>query len=132
MQSILNQSTPFLRVALFAFAALFLTPAAPAQEYGTSGSQKTQDVSAAHLDQAKVKAFARAHAHVNQLHQQYELRLANTTPEESATIRQEAAQAMNTAVENEGLTIDEYNSIARSMIANPTLQEQISREMESL
>lgn len=122
------------RIAAYAAALGLATAlsAAPAlaEDYGydTPPPQEQQavPVSEAKLDQF-VTALNEVHSIRNEAAEELE---ATTDPQDAQQVQQKAQQQMIEAVEEAGLTIEEYNQIATMMSSDPELQERISARLE--
>jgi hypothetical protein len=115
--------------ALGLATALAAAPAlAEDYDYDTPPPQEQQaaPVSEAKLDQF-VTALNEVHAIRNEAAEELE---ATTDPQDAQEVQQKAQQQMIEAVEEAGLTIEEYNQIATMMSSDPELQERISARLE--
>jgi DNA-directed RNA polymerase specialized sigma54-like protein len=115
--------------ALGLATALAAAPAlAEDYDYDTPPPQEQQaaPVSEAKLDQF-VTALNEVHAIRNEAAEELE---ATTDPQDAQEVQQKAQQQMIEAVEEAGLTIEEYNQIATMMGSDPELQERISARLE--
>lgn len=115
--------------ALGLATALAAAPAlAEDYDYDTPPPQEQQaaPVSEAKLDQF-VAALNEVHSIRNEAAQELE---ATTDPQDAQEVQQKAQQQMIEAVEEAGLTIEEYNQIATMMSSDPELQERISARLE--
>lgn len=111
--------TPRKSLALGFVAALVASaPALHAQDEG-SGS------AAADFDQQQIESFAVARAEIRTLQQEYGSKIQQADQEEAAELKQEARQKMATAVEENGLDVQEFNRIAQAARSDEDLQEQI-------
>lgn len=83
----------------------------------------TQDFS----DQ-QLKSFAAAQKNVDEARVKMASKLQSTQdPQEAASVREEANEEMLAAVENAGLTRDEYNNIARAVALDPAIATKVDR-----
>src|SRR6185437_1413564 len=94
------------------------TPTAP----GTAAPNAT--VSDQKLDQA-----AAAIQQVTTIRKDYAGKLAGASPDEQDKLAQEAHTAMQKAVTDQGLSIDEYNSIVQTAQNNPSVRDQIMKRL---
>jgi hypothetical protein len=102
----------------------FLTfvPFAVHADPGVSGSPQ-QD-----LTQSDLKTFAKAYTEVTQIYTVYEHRITESSePEQATALQQEANEKMNQAVMDNGLTIEDYNAIYRTIEQDPALQQQFTQ-----
>jgi len=83
---------------------------------------------ASQFDENKLRSFAVAYLEVSKVAQQYQPQLqATTDPGEQQRIQSEATDSMVQAVESaDGITVDEYNTIASNAQSDPNLAQQIN------
>ena len=93
------------------------TPAAPPATGGQLSDQK--------LDQA-----AAAIARVSFLRQNYERQLAQADPADRPKIEQQGTQALTQAVKDQGLSVDEYNSIIQRAQQDPGVRQKLLQRLE--
>lgn len=90
-----------------------------------------QEQQAAPLTEEKLDQFVEALSEVHEIRNEAAQELeATTDPEDAQAVQQKAQQQMIEAVEEAGLTIEEYNQIATMMGSDPELQERISARLE--
>lgn len=95
-----------------------------AGQHGAPAAQQQMDVS-----NDQLQTYAEAEQKVQEIRDDFQQQMPNAeSPEEAQTLQQEAQQEMVSAVEDAGLTVEEYNQIASQMQSNPELRER----MESL
>lgn len=95
-----------------------------AGQYGAAAGQQQVDVSDEQLE-----TYAEAEQKVQEIRDDFQQQMPNAeSPEDAQALQQEAQQEMVSAVEDAGLTVEEYNQIASQMQSNPELRER----MESL
>lgn len=95
-----------------------------AGQYGAPTDQQQMDVS-----DDQLQTYAEAEQKVQEIRDDFQEQMPTAeSPEEAQTLQQEAQQEMVSAVEDAGLTVEEYNQIASQMQANPELRQR----MESL
>lgn len=97
-----------------------------AQQYGAD-----QGAPAAQTDVSddKLQTYAEAEQKVQEIRDEFQQQMPEAeTPEDAQALQQEAQQEMVSAVEDAGLTVEEYNQLASLMQTNPELRER----MESL
>lgn len=83
---------------------------------------------AANVSESDLNKFAKAHQEVMQIQQKYQQKLQTNQGKQAAQqIQQEANQEMSKAVENNGLTIQQYSKIAQMVQQSPQLQEKIQK-----
>jgi hypothetical protein len=94
------------------------TPTAP----GTAAPDAT--VSDQKLDQA-----AAAIQHVTTVRNDYAGKLSAASPDDQDKIAEEGRAAMQKAVTDQGLSVDEYNSIIQLAQNNPSVRDQIVQRL---
>jgi hypothetical protein len=115
--------------ALGLATALAAAPAlAEDYDYDTPPPQEQQ---AAPVSEEKLEQFVTALNEVHAIRNEAAHELEETTdPQDAQAVQQKAQQQMIEAVEEAGLTIEEYNQIATMMSSDPELQERISARLE--
>lgn len=72
-----------------------------------------------------LEPFAEAYKEVSQIHTSYEQRIIQSNDQTQAdALQQEANQKMNQAVVDHGLTIEDYNTIFKSIENDPALKKE--------
>jgi hypothetical protein len=90
-----------------------------------------QHLDTAHLTEAKIEQFVDALTEVHLIRNEAAAELeAATDMEEAQEIQLRAQQQMIDAVEEIGLSVEEYNQIATLMSTDPELQQRISSKLE--
>lgn len=127
---------PFV-AALFGAAVLAALPAAQAQSpqpaqspmpaEPQAGSQQTAPAPA--IPSQKLDAAAAAIGRVADLNQHYQQQMAAAAPSDKPRIAAEANTAMTKAVTDQGLSVEEYNSILEAAQTNPSVREQLVARM---
>jgi hypothetical protein len=104
-------------------AAMLLTaPYAMAQEQ----PQQNQPMTPPDFSQQKIEAFADAATEVQRVQTDLDSKAkAAQNPEEVTQLRQEAQQEASQAVEDSGLSVDEYTAIAQAASEDPDLYAMI-------
>ena len=128
---------PFAAVALSA-VALLLVPAAEAQmnppqarpqaQSPQTPSLKTPSPSAPISDE-KLNAAAVAIGQVATIRQSYEGKIAAASPSDKQRLAKEQNDALEKAVTDQGLSVDEYNNIIRTAQNDPTVREKLTRRI---
>ena len=105
----------------------------PQQAPEQQGMQTPQGTpSSADFSEAQLDAFAAAAEDISRLQQEYDVKLqAAASSEEAEDLRTEATDAIMDALEEQGITPDEYNSIVAAAQADPTLYAAIIERMET-
>ncbi|EKV28716.1 hypothetical protein C882_0928 [Caenispirillum salinarum AK4] len=117
-------------------AALFAAPAA-AQTQGETPMQgqgqmqmQGQGQMATDFSEDKLKSFAEAVEGIQQVARDYAPRLRDAeNPQQVADLEQQAQDEMLQTVQDEGLTVEEYNQIAVAAQTDPQLAEEIQGYM---
>lgn len=79
------------------------------------------------LSQQDLQTFATAAVEVQRISDDYQARFAAAdTAEERQQIQQEATDKMAKAVEDKGMTVDQYNEVARTAQSDADVANQIS------
>jgi hypothetical protein len=90
-----------------------------------------QHLDTAHLTEAKIEQFVDALTEVHLIRNEAAADLEPPTDmEEAQEIQLRAQQQMIDAVEEIGLSVEEYNQIATLMSTDPELQQRISSKLE--
>ena len=128
---------PFAAMALTA-GALLLVPAAEAQmnppqsrpqaQSPQTQSPQTPSLSAPISDE-KLSAAAAAIGQVATIQQSYESRIAAAPPSDKQRLTKEGNDALEKAVTDQGLSVDEYNSIIRTAQNDPTVREKLTQRI---
>jgi hypothetical protein len=86
---------------------------------------------AAMVDETKLDQFVDALSEVHAIRNEAAVELESTsTTEDAQEVQQRAQQQMIDAVEESGLSIEEYNRIATLMGSDPELQQRVSAKLE--
>lgn len=107
----------------------------PTQQHQDPATQQYQQQGAdpygAHSEQAEVsddrlKTYAEAEEKVQEIRNEVQEQMPNAdTPEQAQEMQQEAQEKMVSAVEDAGLSVEEYNQIATLIQTNPTLRDRL-------
>jgi hypothetical protein len=93
-----------------------------AEELSQSSPQQKE------VSQDDLKIFAEAYTEVSQIYNVYENRITQSKePDQAMALQQEANQKMNQAVQEKGLSIEDYNAIYRTIEKDPNLQQQFTQ-----
>ena len=140
-------SQPLAAAALSA-AALFLLPVANAQmnppqarpqaqspqaqspqaQSPQAQSPEVQSPSPTISDQ-KLSAAAAAIGQVATIRHSYESRIAEAPPSDQERLTGEANDALEKAVTNQGLSVDEYNTIIKTAQNNPAIRQKLAQRI---
>ena len=128
---------PFAAAAL-SFGALFLLPAAhaqmnPPQTRPQAQSPQTQrpqgQLPAAAISDEKLNATAAAIGQVTSIRQGYERKIAEAPASDKQRLADEANHALEKAVTDQGLSVDEYNSIIRTAQNDPAVRQKLTQRI---
>ena len=128
---------PLAAAALIA-SGLIMTPAANAQ-MSTPQARPEQQSPQAQPPQAqspsltisdeKLNAAAAAIGRVTSIRQSYEPKIAAAPPANKQNMTEEANDAMKKAVTDQGLSVDEYNSIIRTAQNDPSVRQKLTQRI---
>jgi hypothetical protein len=128
---------PFAAVALTA-GALLLVPDAEAQMSPPQARPQAQSPQTSppqtpspsgSISDEKLNAAAAAIGQVTTIRQSYETKLATAPPSDKQRIAKEQNDAMEKAVTDQGLSVDEYNSIIRTAQNDPTVRQKLTQRI---
>jgi hypothetical protein len=128
---------PFAAAALTA-GALLLVPAAEAQmnpPQARPQAQSPQTPSArtpspsAPISDEKLNAAAAVVGQFATIRQSYKGKIAAAPPSDKQRLAKERNDALEKAVTDQGLSVDEYNSIIRTAQNDPTVREKLSKRI---
>jgi Domain of unknown function (DUF4168) len=86
----------------------------------SQGQPTTSSISDQKLDQA-----AAAMTRVNSLHKSYQQKLTETSPDQQDRVIAEANNALQKAVTDQGLSVDEYNTIIKTAQNDPAIRDKL-------
>jgi predicted ATPase with chaperone activity len=127
----------FATVALTG-GALLLVPVAEAQMNQPQSRPQTQSpqtqssqtpLPSSSISDEKLNAAAVAIGQVVTIRQSYESKIAAAAPPEKQRLLKEANDALQKAVTDQGLSVDEYNSIIRTARSDPTVREKLTQRI---
>jgi hypothetical protein len=114
---------PIFAAALVAALSMLAQPAA-AQQQAPASAQYSEE---------QLEAFASATLKVEQLSAKWTPQIAEAqTPDENAARREQAMQEMRSAVRDEGLSVEQYNSIYELSQRDPEVMQTIEEHRDSL
>jgi predicted TIM-barrel fold metal-dependent hydrolase len=116
---------PAAAIGLIAAGLLFV-PAANAQVQSPSPGLSGQP---ANIPDQKFDAAAAAIERVATLKQDYQQRIAAAAPADKERILNEAVSALEKAVTDQGLSVEEYNSILQVAQNDPAVREKIRQRI---
>ena len=124
-------ATGTLAAAVLSVAWLFLPAAAHAQHQPPSQAQtgpQGQSPSPTISDQ-KLNAAAAAMGQVTTIRQSYEQKIAKAPPSDKQQITDEANNAMKKAVTDQGLSVNEYNTILQTAQNDPAVRQRLAQRI---
>lgn len=87
----------------------------------------------AEVSDSDIQSFAEAYVGVQQLNQEYTVKLQGATDEDAATqLQQEGQEKMHNAITDVGLTLAEYREIANAANQSPEIQQRLGTAIEAL
>jgi Domain of unknown function (DUF4168) len=99
-----------------------------AGERGIRESPQAQSPSPTISDE-KLNAAAAAIGQVTSVRQSYERKIAEAPPSDKQRITGEANAALERAVTDQGLSVDEYNTIIRTAQNDPTVRQKLTERI---
>jgi hypothetical protein len=127
-----------LAAAALTVCGLVMTPAAnaqmsppqarPGQQSPQAQSPQAQSPSPTISDE-KLNAAAVAIGRVTSIRESYEPKIAAAPPADKQHMTEEANDAMKKAVTDQGLSVDEYNSIIRTAQNDPSVRQKLSQRI---
>ena len=117
-----------LAAAVLSVGGLLLSPAANAQMSQTPAAPEAQSPSPTISDE-KLNAAAAAIGQVTSIRQSYEPKIAAAPASDKQRVTDEANNAMKKAVVDQGLTVDEYNSIIRTAQNDPVVRQKLTQRI---
>jgi Domain of unknown function (DUF4168) len=127
-----------LAAAALGLAGLLLAPAANAQTNQTQTRPPVQSPQAQPpqaqspsptISDQKLNAAAVAIGQVTSIKQSYERKIAEAPPTDKQRISDEANGALKKAVTDQGLSVDEYNSILQTAENDPTVRQKLNQRI---
>ncbi len=111
-------------------AGFLASPMAMAQ-----GEQQAQPMpqqqEAPEVSESQINAFVEAYIAVNEVREEYTARLQEAEDQEQAQeLQQEANEAMTAAIEDNGMSIEEYQEVAMAVNADADVREQVTTMLE--
>ena len=82
------------------------------------------------ISDQKLDQAAAAIARVDSLHKSYQQKLTQTPPNEQDRVKAEAGNALQKAVTDQGLSIDEYNTILKTAQADPAVRDKLLQRLQ--
>ncbi len=121
-------------IAIIALAALTsISGTAIGQDGQRQSPAMQQETQQQQPEKVKVETFALALAEVKKIQVEYKDKIeVAKEPEVVALLQREAQAEMIKAVQSEGLTVNQYNSLAQKMAVDPEFEEQVEQAMKNL
>jgi hypothetical protein len=129
-----------LAAAVLGVAGLFLLPAANAQMNQTQPRPQAQSPQAQPpraqspsptISDQKLTAAAAALGQVTNIRQSYERKIAEAPQPDKQRVTDEANNALKKAVTDQGLSVDEYNTILQTAQNDPTIRQKLAQRIPS-
>ena len=125
-------------VALALSAGLIAAPAAlaevapPAMQLAQDEQPaQTEQPAAVQPDEEQLESFVTATVRIISIQQQAQQQMSATAePEQQEQVRNQALQMIVAAVEEEGLSVDEYNGIVQQVESDPELGETVKKRIQ--
>ena len=117
-----------LAAAALSVAGLLPLPAANAQMNPPQARPQAQSPSPTISDE-KLNAAAAAIGQVTSIRQSYEQKIAKVPPSDKQRITDEANGALEKAVTDQGLSVDEYNTIIRTAQNDPAVRQKLTERI---
>jgi len=127
-----------LAAAVLGVAGLLLLPAANAQMNQTQPRPQAQSAQAqspqaqspsSTIPDEKLTAAAAALGEVTSIRQSYERKIAEAPQPDKQRVTDEANNALKKAVSDQGLSVDEYNTILRTAQNDPTVRQKLAQRI---
>jgi hypothetical protein len=106
------------------------TPSGPAPSGQAPSGNATR--SAPNLSDQKLDAAAAAITKVNRLSKDYKQKFDNAAPDDRERIVNEADAALEQAVKQSGLSVEEYNQIIDVALNDPATQSRILQRLQTM
>ena len=124
-----------LAAAVLGVAGLLLLPAANAQMNQTQPRPQAQSPQAQSpsptISDQKLTAAAAALGQVTSIRQSYERKIAEAPQPDKQRVTDEANNALKKAVTDQGLSVDEYNTILQTAQNDPTIRQKLAQRIPS-
>lgn len=114
-----------------AAAALSVTSFAPQAHAQSAAPSAQPQVQPSDISDQKLDATAKALEKVSSVKQEFQEKITKAAPADQQKIASEANDALTKAVTDEGLSVEEYNSIIQVAQNDPQLREKILQRVKS-
>ena len=129
-RAIKSRSSFLAMTAALLAAALMATPVAQAQAPAASpAAPGVAPPAATNFSDQKIGAAAAAMEQVSSLRQNYQQQLAAAPPDQQQQIADQATAALQKAVTDQGLSVDEYNGILSAAQQDASLRQKLVARM---
>jgi malic enzyme len=122
-----------LTAAVLGVAGLLLLPAANAQMNQTQPRPQVQSPEgqspSSTIPDEKLTAAAAALGEVTSIRQSYERKIAEVPQPDKQRVTDEANNALKKALTDQGLSVDEYNTILRTAQNDPTIRQKLAQRI---
>lgn len=130
--------TIHFRLAALALAAGLVAAPAAFAEQPPAAMQLAQDEQqqqqpaqqAIQPDEEQLESFVVATVRIINIQQQAQQQMQAVEPEQQEQVRAQALQEIVAAVENEGLSVDEYNGIVQQVENDPELGQTVQQRIQ--
>ena len=129
-------TTNFRLAALALAAGLVAAPAAfaeqppAAMQLAQEEQQQQPTQEAIQPDEQQLDSFVVATVRIMNIQQQAQQQMEAAEPEQQEQVRAKALQEIVAAVENEGLSVDEYNGIVQQVESDPELGQTVQQRIQ--
>lgn len=131
--SIVRNSVLFSTFAAVLAASPVLAQTAEGERNWGQDQQQLMEQQSAQFSDNQISTFAEAVVGVTEVTDEYSDRFQSAeTAEESTALQQEARAQMVDAIEDAGLSVQEYNDIATAARNNPNVNQAVQAELEAL
>ena len=120
-----------LAAAILSVGCLLLSPVAHAQNQplnqppASPQAQSPGQLPSPTISDQKLDAAAAAIGQVTSIKQSYEQKIAEAPPSDKQRIADEANNALKKAVTDQGLSVDEYNTIVQTAQNDPAIRQKL-------
>jgi rubrerythrin len=120
-----------LSAGLVATPAAFAETAPPTMQFAQAEQSTGQQAEAVQPDEQQLESFVVATVRIIDIQQQAQQQMAATEePEQQEQVRDQALQQIVAAVEEEGLSVDEYNGIVQQVENDPELGQTVQQRIQ--
>lgn len=122
---------PFLRWLVAILCILPILSHPPARAQNPSGGAGPSDQNGAGISDRKLDATAAAMTQVSTLQKTYQQKLKNAAPQDQDQVIKEADDALEKAVTEQGLSVDEYTTILETAQNDPSVRERLIQRLRA-